>query len=83
MYEQLTERETEVLAELRSGRTNRQMAAQLHVSINTVKFHLKNIYTKLGVGSRRAAMRAQPAPVRVEAMARDLVQGSGATPAAF
>jgi DNA-binding CsgD family transcriptional regulator len=82
MYEQLTERETEVLAELRSGRTNRQMAAQLHVSINTVKFHLKNIYTKLGVGSRRAAVRMQPGQPRSEVLVRDLAQASAA-PAAF
>lgn len=82
MYEQLTERETEVLAELRSGRTNRQMAAQLHVSINTVKFHLKNIYTKLGVGSRRAAVRVQPGQPRSEVQVRDLAQ-TGAAPAAF
>jgi len=34
-----------------------ELAEQLEISTHTVKFHLKNIYAKLGVGSRRAAVR--------------------------
>ena len=34
------------------GMSNRQVAAELFVSVKTVQFHLTHIYTKLGVGSR-------------------------------
>lgn len=51
----LTERECEVLALVASGRTNRQIAAELVVSEHTVARHLSNIFTKLGVSSRTAA----------------------------
>jgi DNA-binding CsgD family transcriptional regulator/tetratricopeptide (TPR) repeat protein len=51
----LTEREVEVLRVMAGGKTNRQVAAELHVSERTVDRHLSNIYTKLGVTSRVAA----------------------------
>jgi DNA-binding CsgD family transcriptional regulator len=51
----LTEREIEVLAQVASGATNRQVAAALVISEKTVGRHLANIFTKLGVGSRTAA----------------------------
>lgn len=50
-----SERETEVLSELGRGSSNKQIARLLNLSENTVKFHLKNIYRKLGVESRQAA----------------------------
>jgi len=52
----LTPRERELLAALAGGLTNQQMAAQLDISLNTVKFHLKNLYDKLGVGNRAQAV---------------------------
>jgi DNA-binding NarL/FixJ family response regulator len=51
----LSEREAEVLALLAQGMTNTQIAQRLTVSDNTVKFHLQNIYQKLGVGNRTEA----------------------------
>jgi ATP/maltotriose-dependent transcriptional regulator MalT len=51
----LTDREREVLGLLPSGRTNREIAAALHISEHTVARHLSNIFTKLGVASRTAA----------------------------
>ncbi|MEJ2750291.1 MAG: response regulator transcription factor, partial [Anaerolineae bacterium] len=53
----LSERETEVLALVAQGLTNNQVARQLHVSANTVKFHLKNIYEQLNVTNRTEASR--------------------------
>jgi len=52
----LTDREREILAALAEGMTNQQLAADLHISLNTVKFHLKNIYGKLGVDNRAQAV---------------------------
>lgn len=56
----LTARELDLLRELPSWRTAEQIAADLSVSVNTVKTHLRGIYRKLGVTSRRdAIVRAQ------------------------
>jgi two-component system nitrate/nitrite response regulator NarL len=52
----LTPRERELLAALASGLTNQLMATQLDISLNTVKFHLKNLYDKLGVSNRAQAV---------------------------
>lgn len=52
----LTPREHELLKALASGRTNAQLAKDLGVSINTVKFHLKNLYEKLSVRNRAEAV---------------------------
>ena len=49
----LTIQETRTFRLVQSGLSNKQIANLLSVSDNTVKFHLKNIYEKLGVGSRR------------------------------
>ena len=51
----LTGRELEVLTLLASGRTNRQIAAQLFISEKTVARHVSNIFTKVGVSSRAGA----------------------------
>jgi DNA-binding NarL/FixJ family response regulator len=52
---ELTERETEVLRLAASGSTNQEIAAALHISLNTVKYHLARVYSSLGV-SRRSEM---------------------------
>jgi two-component system nitrate/nitrite response regulator NarP len=55
-FEQLSGREMEVLEVLARGWTNMQISARLGISENTVKYHLKLIYEKLGVPSRAAAV---------------------------
>ena len=55
MVEPLTDRECEVLRFLPSRLTNGEIADQLYISANTIKFHLKLIYRKLGVNSRSEA----------------------------
>ena len=52
----LTRRELEVLSDLASGRTNKQIARDHGVSLNTVKFHVRNLFQKLGVNSRSQAI---------------------------
>ncbi len=51
----LTARETEVLALLAEGRTNRQLARELYIWEKTVSVHVSNILAKLGVRSRTEA----------------------------
>ena len=51
----LTRREVDVLECLTSGRSNREIAAELHMSMGTVKAHLTSLYRKLGVSSRLQA----------------------------
>jgi DNA-binding NarL/FixJ family response regulator len=53
----LTPRETEILRALAEGHSNKQMAQQFWLSEQTIKYHLTNIYRKLGVGSRTEAVR--------------------------
>ncbi len=53
----LTAREQEVLELLYQGLSNQQIAKRLFISMNTLKFHLKNIYRKLGVSSRLEAIK--------------------------
>lgn len=52
----LAEREMEVLQLLAAGQRNRAISAKLHISENTVKFHVRNIFRKLGVSSRTEAI---------------------------
>jgi DNA-binding NarL/FixJ family response regulator len=49
----LTPREAEILPMLQQGSTNAQIAWTLQVGVETVRTHARNIYRKLGVGSRR------------------------------
>jgi DNA-binding CsgD family transcriptional regulator/tetratricopeptide (TPR) repeat protein len=53
----LTPRELDVLRLLAQGLTSAQMAEQLVISLVTVNFHVRSIYSKLGVTSRAAATR--------------------------
>jgi DNA-binding CsgD family transcriptional regulator len=56
LFEPLSERELEVLTLLASGRSNSEIARDLFVSVGTVKTHTNNIYRKLGVHNRAAAL---------------------------
>jgi DNA-binding NarL/FixJ family response regulator len=53
----LTERERTILDAVASGRTTAEISRELWVSEHTVKFHLTNIYRKLGVTNRAGAVR--------------------------
>ena len=53
----LTARESEVLRLLAQGLTSPQIAQQLVIRVVTVNFHVRSIYSKLGVSSRSAATR--------------------------
>jgi DNA-binding NarL/FixJ family response regulator len=53
----LTERETVILSALARGLSNEQIAKELWVAEQTVKFHLTNVYRKLGVANRTEAAR--------------------------
>jgi len=57
LIDPLSERELEVLRLLRSELNGPEIARELVVSLNTMRTHTKNIYSKLGVNSRRAAVR--------------------------
>jgi len=52
----LTERESELLALLPTGMTNRELAAHLFISENTVKTQLRSLFTKLDVRNRVQAV---------------------------
>ncbi len=52
----LTPRERDLISSLSSGQTNAQIAKEHSISLNTVKFHLKNLYEKLGVNNRAQAV---------------------------
>lgn len=52
----LTPRERELLRALGSGKTNAELARQFGVSVNTVKFHLRNLFDKLGARNRAQAV---------------------------
>ncbi len=56
MVEPLSARELEVLGLIAEGHSNREIAAKLFLSLNTVKVHCSHIYGKLGVKSRTQAV---------------------------
>lgn len=55
-HQSLTKRELEILRQLSTGRTLTVIAAELHISQNTMKTHLKNLYKKLEVDGRHSAI---------------------------
>jgi LuxR family maltose regulon positive regulatory protein len=70
LVEPLSERELDVLRLLASDLDGPDVARELTVSLNTLRTHTKSIYAKLGVNSRRAAVR-QAAELNLLSRARD------------
>ncbi len=58
LVEELTDREVAVLRYLPSQLSQREIANELYVSLNTVKTHCRAIYRKLGVDGRKPAVQA-------------------------
>jgi LuxR family maltose regulon positive regulatory protein len=56
LVDPLSDRELEILALIAVGLKNKEIAAQLVISLNTVLYHNKNIYSKLGVNKRALAI---------------------------
>lgn len=56
LHQSLTEREWEIYRLLLEGKTNADVAAQLVISISTVKYHVSRVLSKLGVASRAEAI---------------------------
>ncbi|MCC6500000.1 MAG: response regulator transcription factor [Anaerolineales bacterium] len=57
----LTEREQQVLSQASQGASDKEIAAELNISLNTVKTHIRNILAKLQVSTRREAAKAAKA----------------------
>jgi NarL family two-component system response regulator LiaR len=80
--EELTEREREVLAQPAEGRSNKEIARQLHVAERTVKGHVGNLLGKLGMVSRTQAAiyatRRGLAPEQISGLVPE--QASGLVP---
>ena len=55
-HQALTKRELEILRQLSTGRTLTVIAGELHISQNTMKTHLKNLYKKLEADGRNDAV---------------------------
>jgi NarL family two-component system response regulator LiaR len=54
-HEQLTQRELEILGLIAEGKSNHDIAAELYIAVKTVKTHITNIFSKLGVEDRTQA----------------------------
>ena len=63
----LTQREAEVLQLLQEGMTNAEIAHALSIGLETVRTHARNIYRKLGIGTRRdlARFARNPQPIKI------------------
>ncbi len=57
LFRPLSEREYEILRHALTEKTNSEIAETVFLSVNTVKYHLKNVYDKLGVSNRKEALQ--------------------------
>lgn len=73
----LTARESQVLEEVRAGRTNREIAAVLGVSLSTANRHVENILNKLDARNRTEAAVSGPLAALGNVSARPVRQGRG------
>lgn len=78
IVEQLSLREHEILQLIADGLTNREIADNLFLTISTIKWHIKNIYPKLGVRSRvQAIIRARELDLIIPSNIDDAVVSIG------
>lgn len=56
LVEPLTKREAQVMSYLKEGYSNKEIASRLHISLNTLKVHIRNLYGKIGVENRTQAL---------------------------
>ena len=56
LVDPLSKRELQILTLIAAGLKNKEIAEQLIISLNTVLYHIKNIYSKLGVNKRALAI---------------------------